>query len=552
MTHSTRRPFAAATAFAVLVSGLVLTPFAAAPALASTASDAADTATLNSLIGEARSDNDQYDYRTSPSLTAFAKAAAVAYAAKPNSWELNTTKFPKDLETAGAPIAVDYLPLAFTSKTISVANVFEAVLETTDYSLDSSEEFTTPLIASGHFDWAGVSLTRTAKGTFAVITLANYTSSPLETITTVKPKISGTAAVGNTLTAVTGAWKPSDVAFNFQWTIAGEVRGTSPSFVLPDDSLGKTVTLKLSAYKELYKSSAVLVSLPTKKVVKGTFKVTPVGISGLRNVGETLTGTGGGFIVEPLDGYVFAAQWYRGTAKIVGETGQTYKQTTADLGKKISVKITYSRLNYTTYTKQTAVKLVTAAPFLKGTKVPQVTFSTEEINYGTVLTAVPGTWTAEPEEEIFTVAAPVKYAYQWAIDGKAVKGATKSTWTVTGSAVNKDVTVTVTGSLKGYSATKSTSNEWYVYPLTFDTSEAATSISGSFATGKKLTGNITGVNPAGTTYAYAWLLNDRVVGTGKTLTVSKAVFAAGHVELQVTIKRVGYTDAFVYANTGLG
>ena len=548
MTISTRRPFAAATAFAVLVSGLVLTPFAAAPALASTASDAADTATFTTLVTGAR----EGAYSTSPSLTAFAKSAAAAFAAKPNTWELNTTKFPKDLESGIAPTDVDYIAVGFPSKTVSVGDVFDAALESLDYDLETEEEFENSLLTSGHFDWAGTALTRTSKGTFLVVALANYDSSPLEVITTVKPKISGTAAVGNTLTAVTGAWKPSDVEFSYQWIIAGEVRSSESTYQLPDDSLGKTVTLKVSASKSLYKSSAVLTSAATKKVVKGTFKVTPLSVNGLRNVGEILTISGASPSSVPLSGASASAQWYRGSSKITGAIYGSYVQTADDLGKKISVKITYSRVSYNTYTKQSTVKVLTAAPLLKGTQVPQISSSTEGIIYGSVLTAVPGNWTAAPENEDFLGATPVKFAYQWNIDGKAVKGATKSTWTVTGAAVNKDVTVTVTGSLKGYSATKVTSDEAYVYPLSFTTEGAQVSISGSFATGKTIKATATGFEPAATSYTYRWLSGDKVVGTGNTFKVTKAVFTTGSIEVEVTAKRVGYTNALIYTNTGLG
>jgi len=62
---------------------------------------------------------------------------------------------------------------------------------------------------------------------------------------------------------------------------------------------------------------------------------------------------------------------------------------------------------------------------------------------GKTLTAVRGTWTP----------SPTSTTYQWRVDGKAVSGATGSTWKVPSSARGKKVSVAVTGTKTGY-ATK--------------------------------------------------------------------------------------------------
>ncbi len=51
----------------------------------------------------------------------------------------------------------------------------------------------------------------------------------------------------------------------------------------------------------------------------------------------------------------------------------------------------------------------------------------------------------------------VTVKYQWYVGGKAVKGATKATYKIPGSAKGKKITVTVTGSKTGYTATSRTS-----------------------------------------------------------------------------------------------
>ncbi|MFT4233129.1 MAG: S-layer homology domain-containing protein [Leucobacter sp.] len=75
---------------------------------------------------------------------------------------------------------------------------------------------------------------------------------------------------------------------------------------------------------------------------------------------------------------------------------------------------------------------------------------------GSTLTAKPGTWGP----------APVSLAYQWNRDGKAVAGATKSTYVLTAEDVGRSITVTVTGSKSGYTSASRTSAKKAI-PTTF-------------------------------------------------------------------------------------
>jgi len=554
---SPRRSLASVTAFSVLVAGLILTPFAAAPALASAATDKTATATIAGLVDENR---DAGAYKTSPSLTAYAKTSVEAFAKKLNAWQGPViSKFPKELvqaEGVDVPaLDADYISIGFpASQKKTVAQVYEAALEYADY--EGETELEGSLLLSNHFEWSGTAFTKTSKGSFLVIVLADYESSPAEFITTATPKISGTPIVGKTLTAVTKGWKAGSTALDsddlsYSWVVAGEERGNQETFRVPADVYNKTITLKVKAAFEGYRDSAVKSSAATKKAAKGTFQVSPVVASGARNVGEFLDAAElFSWTVMPNVEPTVSFQWYRGTKKIAGETGNDYFQVPADAGKKISVVLTITGQNYTTYVKQSSTKLVTGAPLLKGVVVPTISYTDEEINYGTVLTAVRGdTWSEAFEGE---PNPSIGYTYQWYIAGVPVKGATKVNWTVTAAAVNKHVTVVVTGKLAGFAPTGSASHEAFVSPLSFNAENAQVSISGSFATGKTIKATATGFEPAATSYTYRWLSGDKVVGTGNTFKVTKAVFTAGSIEVEVTAKRVGYTNALIYTNTGIG
>ena len=545
---SIRRHFAAATAFAVLVGGLVLAPAVAAPAVASNASD---TVALTELITSERG----AAYKTSPSLTAFAASSTAGLAKNPVSWYPNYNKFPRELVGNAIPEDVEFVIAALPkSYNPTVDDIF-------DYLLEYTDEEGNPILLTDAYEWAGVSFAtnKTGKfaGKFAVVTLANYESSPVEFITAPAPTIKGTVKVGNTLTASVPAWKAgsAEVEYEYRWSIGNEIYGTQKTLVVPADAAGKAITFSVNGYASGYRDAVKTVV--TKKAAKGTFSVTSPVASGARNVGEWLdAGDRFGFTVMPVTDASVSFQWYRGTAKITNATDSDYFQLPADKGKKISVVITVTGAGYTTYRKQSSTKLVTAAPLLKGTHTPVVTRETELVELGTVLTATPGgEWTADGE--IFSsVAAPaaVKYAYQWYVGGKAVAKATKANFTVPASAVNKSITVAVTGTLSGYAATTVVSDAvgpvtekaWTIAPEGID-------ITGTFAKGKKLTASIPEISPAGFTATYQWYRGETVLKgkTAKTYTLTAADISSGGVQVRVTIKKPGYVTLVRWGATGV-
>lgn len=164
---------------------------------------------------------------------------------------------------------------------------------------------------------------------------------------TPKPKISGTLAVGKTLTADPGTWKPAPVKVKYQWYRGkSKISGaTSQTYKLKAADEGKTikVAVKGPAYEPVIKTSAA-----TKAVKAGTLtKATPT-ISGTPKVGKKLTAKPGiwgpGTVSKKY-------QWYRGSTKITGATKSTYTLTRYDKGKTIKVKVTGSKSGYITASK---------------------------------------------------------------------------------------------------------------------------------------------------------------------------------------------------------
>ena len=173
-------------------------------------------------------------------------------------------------------------------------------------------------------------------------------------LTTATPKITGTAKVGNVLTANPGTWKPAPVDLSYQWKVGGKaVSGaTASTFTVPasangKSTKGKTITVTVRGSKTGY-LSASKTSKATKKVKAGTLAgVTPT-ITGTATVGQILTATTGTWAPAPV---TLSYQWYRNGKKIKNAKSLTYTLVKADKGKKITIKATGKKTGYTTLTK---------------------------------------------------------------------------------------------------------------------------------------------------------------------------------------------------------
>ena len=258
------------------------------------------------------------------------------------------------------------------------------------------------------------------------------------TLTTATPKIDGTVKVGSTLTAVAGQWT-SGTTFTYRWYSSGKaIRGaTAASFVLTADQLGEPITVKVTGSKDGY-ATVSKTSAKTSVVAKGTLTSVAPTISGTVKVGSTLTVSRGKW----TSGTTFKYQWYASGKAIKGATSTTFVLTADQLGEPITVKVTGSKDGYTTVSKTSAKTsvvakgaLTTATPTISGTA-----------KVGSALTAKPGKWTAG-----------TKFTYQWLADGKAIKGATKKTYTLTATEKGKVIAVKVTGTKTGYTTSSKTS-----------------------------------------------------------------------------------------------
>lgn len=265
--------------------------------------------------------------------------------------------------------------------------------------------------------------------------VVNTAPAPTSSVTSSTPTITGTAKVGYTLTANAGTWGPSPVTLAYQWNRAGAAiaGATGSTYALTAADQGKAITVTVTGSKTGYNSVAKT-SAATAAVAAGTLTYSTPTITGTLNVGSTLTANPGAWGPAPV---TLSYQWYRSGVAVTGATATTYALTSTDAGKQMSVRVTGTKAGYQGfYATSASTAAIGGATLAYST--PTITGT---VKYGYTLTANPGAWT---EGTSFT--------YQWYRSGRAISGATASTYKLNSLDRFDTMSVRVIGSKAGYSS----------------------------------------------------------------------------------------------------
>ena len=185
----------------------------------------------------------------------------------------------------------------------------------------------------------------------------SLTSAPTGTVearpnsrATGQPGISGTAQVGETLTADTSGISDIDglsgVSFSYQWLADGaDITGaTAATYTLTDADAGAAVKVRVS-FTDDAGNKEELTSAPT-----GTVEARPNSpaagapeISGTAQVGETLTVSISAIgDADGLTNASYSYQWLADGADITGATATAYTLTDADAGAAVKVRVSFT------------------------------------------------------------------------------------------------------------------------------------------------------------------------------------------------------------------
>ncbi|WP_062522400.1 hypothetical protein [Demequina silvatica] len=210
---------------------------------------------------------------------------------------------------------------------------------------------------AGHI--VSVRVARSAPGYLTAVSIAKASAAVKNVFaTTYAPTIAGTRAVGKTLTANVKAWTPV-ATFSYQWKRDGVAipGATGRTYALTAKDLEGRIAVTVTGRKSGY-AAASRTSGTTGEVAKGTIVAPTPTIAGTVRAGSTLTARTG--TLKPST-VAKKYQWLRDGNPIAGATKATYALKNVDAGKRIAVKVTYSKSAFTTLSKRSAATVTVKA-----------------------------------------------------------------------------------------------------------------------------------------------------------------------------------------------
>ena len=362
---------------------------------------------------------------------------------------------------------------------------------------------------------------RTYVSSAKYIATATFTSTPV-------PTLSGTVAQGQTLTANIGTWD-AGANLTYQWNVGGSYNTaeTGTTYTITGADAGKTIQLRVTGtkpgYTTVYKDSVATVAVPFQTFTQ----VTEPTIEGFPSSGLALNANPGLWD----DGAVFSYQWLANGTAIPGATSQLLQINDQSVGKRYSVRVTVTKLGYTSQTK-TSAQTVAAYLGLSPTSKPTIT---GETSVDQTLEADPGLW-----------ADGVSIGYQWYRNGVAIAGAVSSSYKLVAADAGKKITVSVTGSKVGYAPVIKLSDETSTVFGKLNAPDSL-AINGTMSVGKIISVSTEGWD-TGVTFTYQWYRNSLPVSgaTERLYAITVADLGAG-LTVQVSASKAGFVPVSVMA-----
>ena len=275
-------------------------------------------------------------------------------------------------------------------------------------------------------------------------------ANPKQLTNLTKPVLTGGPAVGVPMTVSAGTWSEpaKNLSVSYRWSYDGKILSShadGSTYTPGWGSVHRTISVRVTVTAPGYSPARITVT--SSRLLRPEPQQTwgPV-ILELPVVGKVVPAQTPGWTEgEDAQGnrarVVNTFQWLRDGVPIpgadrVGVPGARYKPVAADVGKKLSLRVTSTFLGKTLkiQTVDAAAK-VTALPAVSGIR-PRVTGTAKA---GSVLTAVP-----------IVVTKHVALKYQWLRNGGPIVNATAATYKVQTADKGAMISVRVTGTLAGY------------------------------------------------------------------------------------------------------
>ena len=372
------------------------------------------------------------------------------------------------------------------------------------------------------------------------------------TPTTGAPTITGTARVGETLTASTTGISDDDgldnATFAYQW-LADDAEidsATASSYTLVAADMGKAIKVRVSftddAGNDEQLTSAVTGAVAAAPPPPNTSATGLPTITGAAQVGETLTADTTGISDDDgLDSATFSYQWLADDAEINGATASSYTLVAADAGKAIKVRVSFTddagNDEQLTSAVTGAVAAAPPPPNTSATGLPTITGAAQ---VGETLTA---DTTGISDDDGLGNAI---FSYQWLAADAEINNATASSYTLVAADAGKAIKVRVSftdDAGNDEQLTSAVTGAVAAAPPPPNTpATGAPTITGDAQVGETLTASTTGISDddglGNAIFSYQWLAADAEINSA---TASSYTLVAADMGKAIKV-RVSFTD----------
>ncbi|TBN56170.1 hypothetical protein EYE40_01490 [Glaciihabitans arcticus] len=290
-------------------------------------------------------------------------------------------------------------------------------------------------------------------------------------------------ALPDTDAATTGSWESiAPLPANLAAGAAVELIADTGDATLYNGTENKDLNVNI---QKAYSDTFELAGVPATVI---SFDAT---ISGRANVNKLLS-----TVVTDASpsGVTFGYQWLRNGTAISKATASTYRVTSSDYLKRLSVRVTATKTGLAPTVRTSAATAIVGKKLVAVTGVPTVTGSA---TVGATLTISGGAVKSTPS-------SGTKRTYRWYADGLPIAGATSTKYVVGAATIGKTITARIAVSKSGYaSGTTFSAPTAAVVPGAI-TSVTAPRITGTAKSGSVLTATGDTWSATGIAKKYAW------------------------------------------------
>jgi hypothetical protein len=357
------------------------------------------------------------------------------------------------------------------------------------------------------------------------------------------PTISGTPAVGSTLTADPGDWGVPGVTFVYSWTVGSTCvvcSDHSGTLTLGTAEAGQAVSVKVTAIATGYETSTSPASLPTAVIPAIPVAISKVKLTGIAHVNEQLAASVTFATGSPTDAELVYV-WTDNGVPIAGANGATYITKPSDEGRHLSVSVSAATPAFSSNTV-TSNSLLIGEPYMGGG-----VSITGTVRVGSTVSADTFDWPA----------GTTKFKYEWMImDGASFNPNVSSarTFTIPARLRGHLLTVLVQGYETGYITQP---DYWNDAPLATVASgvltvKAAPAIRGAPIVGTRLVASHGTQSPSSVTYRYQWFTTSAPGATPIAIpraTSSSFLLTTAQRGLQVSVRVTASKSAYHSVST---